>query len=75
MRKFDIGSGHKGNGLTVWNRLREVHGDYETIAHISPNREIKYYVKNLPQEVIETVERLAQSNPNVSATQEQKVFY
>ena len=22
-----------GNGLTVWNRLEEEHGDYKTVAH------------------------------------------
>ena len=34
--RYDLGYGHLGNGLTVWNRLEEVHGDYKTVAHIDP---------------------------------------
>jgi hypothetical protein len=74
-RKFDLGSGHKGNGITVWNRAKEVHGDYEQIAHIDKNRKIKYYIKNPPKEVKAYVEKIAKgSNPNVSTTQSSKVF-
>lgn len=74
-RKFDLGSGHMGNGITVWNRAREVHGDYETIAHVDANRKIKYYIKNPPKEVKDYVEKIAKGpNMHVSATQSQKVF-
>jgi len=74
-KKFDLGSGHMGNGISVWNRAKEVHGDYEKIAHIDQNRKIKYYIKNPPKEVIQYVEKIAKGkNPNISATQSQKVF-
>jgi hypothetical protein len=74
-RKFELGSGHMGNGISVWNRAKEVHGDYEKIAHIDSNRKIKYYIKNPPKQVKDYVEKIAKGkNPNVSATQKQKVF-
>ena len=37
---YDIGMGYLGNGLTVWNRAVEVNGDYQNIAHISPEGKI-----------------------------------
>ena len=75
MKLENIGSGHLGNGLVVWNRAVEQHGDYKKIAHISANREIKYYMKRVSKEVRAHIEKLAQSNLSVSATQpEQKVF-
>lgn len=75
-RKFDLGAGHLGNGIKVWNRARQVHGDYETIAHINHDRTIKYYIKNPPQEVVEYVESIAKGpNRSVSTSQpDQKVF-
>ena len=36
-KAYDLGYGHLGNGLTVWNRLEEEHGDYKTVAHIAPD--------------------------------------
>ena len=74
-RKFDLGSGTLGNGISVWNRAKEVHGDYEKIAHIDRNRKITYYIKNPPREVKKYVEGIAKGkNPNISSTQSQKVF-
>lgn len=75
-RKFDLGAGHLGNGIVVWNRAKEVHGDYEKIAHIDRDRKIKYYVKNSPKEVMDYVEKIAKGkNPSVSTTKkDQKVF-
>ena len=37
-KQYDIGVGHLGNGLTIWNRAEEVNGDYKTIDHIETNR-------------------------------------
>lgn len=76
MRKFDLGCGHLGNGITVWNRAREVNGDYEKVAHIDAYRAITYRIKNPPKEVVEYCEKIAQGpNMSVSATQEyMKVF-
>ena len=54
--KYEMGFGMKGNGTTVWNRLREVDGDYETIAHISDEGEIKYYRDDLPTDVMQQIE-------------------
>ena len=58
--EFDIGMGYLGNGLTVWNRAVEVNGDYQNIAHISPEGEITYYVPDLPQSVVERIEKAAE---------------
>lgn len=75
-RKFDLGSGHKGNGITIWNRAKEIHGDYETIAHIDPNRKITYYIKNPPPEVKTYVEKIAKGkNMSVSTTQKDKKIF
>ena len=57
MVEYDIGMGYLGNGLTVWNRAVEVNGDYQNIAHISPEGEITYYVQDLPQSVVERIEQ------------------
>ena len=58
--QYDIGMGYLGNGLTVWNRAVEVNGDYQNIAHISPEGEITYYVQDLPQSVVERIEQAAE---------------
>lgn len=60
MVEYDIGMGYLGNGLTVWNRAVEVNGDYQNIAHISPEGEITYYVQDLPQSVVERIEQAAE---------------
>ena len=57
--EYDIGMGYLGNGLTVWNRAVEVNGDYQNLAHISPEGEITYYVQNLPQSVVKRIEQAA----------------
>lgn len=56
---FDIGMGYLGNGLTVWNRAIEENGDYQTIAHISDEGEIHYYVDGLPEDVVARIEQAA----------------
>lgn len=56
---FDIGMGYLGNGLTVWNRAVEENGDYQTIAHISSEGEIRYYVDGLPEDVVARIEQAA----------------
>jgi hypothetical protein len=75
-KKFDLGSGTMGNGVVIWNRAKEVHGDYENVAHIDQNRKIKYYIKNPPKEVITYVENIAKGkNFSASASQSHmKVF-
>lgn len=66
-RKFDLGAGHLGNGVTVWNRAKEVGGDYETVAHIDRDRTISWHIKNPPKEVVDYVERIAKG-PNMSSS-------
>ena len=57
-KKIDLGCGYLGNGLTFWNRAKEVHGDYEKIAHISEDgKTVQYWIKNPTQEVIDFVEK------------------
>ena len=72
---FDLGFGHLGNGLAVWNRCKMVSGDYENIAHIAPERSVKFYVGDLPDEVVGKIYRKAiTSTATISATQDAPVF-
>jgi len=48
---YDIGSGWMGNGLTIWNRAEEEHGDYKIIAHIDDNGKLSVRDKNLPNQL------------------------
>ena len=74
-RKFDLGSGHLGHGISVYNKAKEVHGDYEKIAHIDDKRKVKWYIKNPTKEVKAYVDKIVKGkNPSISATQSQKVF-
>jgi len=75
MKPYNLGFASLGNGISVYDSNREEHGDYKKIAHISVNREVTYYVKRLPDNertIIETYAR--EEDPNVSQTQESKVF-
>jgi len=58
-KEYDLGAGYKGNGLTVWNRAEEVHGDYKTIAHVSEDGTIRFFEKNLPANVRAQIQRWA----------------
>ena len=58
-KAYDLGYGHLGNGLTVWNRLEEEHGDYKTVAHIAPDRTVTIYDEEMPQAVREEIQRIA----------------
>ena len=74
-KAYDLGYGHLGNGLTVWNRLEEEHGDYKTVAHIAPDRTVQIYDEEMPQTVREEIQRIADSSQmTVSATQDAPVF-
>ena len=72
---YDIGYGFLGNGLTVWNRLEEEHGDYKTVAHIDADRSVTFYDEGLPEAVKEQIRKVAaETQMNISATQETPVF-
>ena len=72
---YDLGFGHLGNGVTVWNRLELWDGDYKTIAHIAPDRTVKFYEDGLPEDVRAQIEEFAAtSTMTISATQDAPVF-
>lgn len=74
-KAYDLGFGHLGNGLTIWNRLEEVDGDYRTVAHIAPDRTVQIYDEEMPQEVRDRIQQVADSSEMmVSATQNTLVF-
>lgn len=74
-KAYDLGYGHLGNGLTVWNRLEEEHGDYKTVAHIAPDRTVTIYDEEMPQAVQEEIQRIADtSEMTISVTQDAPVF-
>ncbi len=72
---YDLGFGHLGNGVTVWNRLELRDGDYKTVAHIAPDRTVTYYEDGLPENVRAQIEEFAAtSTMTISATQDAPVF-
>ena len=74
-RSFDLGYGHLGNGLTVWNRLEEEHGDYKTLAYIAPDRTVTFYDPDLPDSIREQIQQIAATSElTISATQDAPVF-
>ena len=74
-KAYDLGYGYLGNGVTVWNRLEEEHGDYKTVAHIAPDRTVTIYDEEMPQAVREEIQHIADtSEMTVSATQDTPVF-
>lgn len=75
-RSFNLMSGHLGNGITIWNKNRMKHGNYEVVAHIDRNRKISYRIDNPPEEVVKYAEKIAKGpNPGISSSQpDQKVF-
>ena len=74
-KAYELGYGYMGNGLTVWNRLEEVHGDYRTVAHIDPDRTVQIYDEEMPQEVRDKIQQIADtSEMTISATQDTPVF-
>jgi len=72
-RDYDLNYGCLGNGLVVWNRLKEVSGDYEKIAHIDRNRQVKLY-KKLPYEVEQEVRKISQIPNPIYATSQPDVL-
>lgn len=75
LSQYDLGYGHLGNGLTVWNRLEEVDGDYKTIAHIAPDRTVTLYDNDLPEPIQDQIQYIAATTEmTISATQDAPVF-
>ena len=76
LSRYDLGYGAMGNGLTVWNRKEQEHGDYKTIAHIDADRSVTFYDDNLPDVIRERIREVARTAElTVSATQDTPVFH
>ncbi|AOT68757.1 YodL domain-containing protein [Geosporobacter ferrireducens] len=74
-KQYELGYGHMGNGLTVWNRLEEKDGDYVTVAHIATDRSVTFYDKDMPDDVKAQIEETARTTEmSVSATQDAPLF-
>jgi DNA repair protein RadC len=58
--QYDIAFGHKGNGITVWNRQQFENNDYKTIAHISDSGQVNLYDNNLPEDVKKQIRNIAE---------------
>jgi hypothetical protein len=74
MKKRDLLFMSFGNGITVCDRLHEKHGDYETVAHIDAHRKITYRTKLSKVAIAEIEAEANTADPQISYTQEQKVF-
>ncbi len=73
--RYDLGYGHMGNGLTVWNRMETENGDYKTIAHIDTERKVTFYDAGIPEESKAQILKVAEtSDMSISATQDAPVF-
>ncbi len=57
--KYDLGYGKLGNGVTVWNRAKEVNGDYMRVAHIDANGKITWNDKKAPAAVKAKIKKVA----------------
>ena len=74
-KQYDLGYGYMGNGLTVWNRLEEEHGDYKTVAHIEADRTVTFYDEAMPESVKAQIREVAETTEmTISATQDASVF-
>lgn len=74
-KRYDLGYGHMGNGLTVWNRLEEKDGDYITIAHIASDRSVTFFDQDMPENVKKRIEQVARTSElTVSTAQDTPVF-
>ena len=58
--QYDIAFGHKGNGITVWDRQQFENNDYKTIAHISDNGQVNFYDNNLQEDVKKQIRNKAE---------------
>ncbi len=58
---YDLGYGFLGNGITVWNRAEEIHGDYRTVAHIETDRSVNFYDDAMPEDVRQQINAVALS--------------
>lgn len=57
--QYDIAFGHKGSGITVWDRQQIENGDYKTIAHIPDSGKVYFYDNNLPDNIKRQIRNFA----------------
>lgn len=70
MKTRELHFGHLGNGVTVYDVNNEKNGDYETVAHIRPNRTVKFYTNKLTTSEKKQILNFASGdNMTISATQ------
>lgn len=67
---------HLGNGITVWHptKMDERTNDHQILAHIYLDRTVELRVEVDGQQLHEILEVAATQDPEVSITQNQKVF-
>lgn len=67
---------HLGNGITVWHptRMDGRTNDHQILAHIYLDRCIELYIEVTGEEMHEIIEVATTQDPEVSITQNQKVF-
>ncbi len=74
-KQYELGFGHLGNGLSVWNRFEEKNNDYVKVAHIDFDRTIKFYDEQMPEHIKAEIIKVAQTSVmTVSVTQDTPVF-
>ena len=59
-KQYNLGYGHLGNGMTVWNKAELANGDYKTVAHIQPDRTVTFY-EDVPDAVRAEIEKIART--------------
>lgn len=75
LKASDLGFGHMGNGITVWDRSRTNGSrDYLTVAHISHDRIVDYWEEVSDEQRAEIEKYAKTGDPQISQTQDQKVF-
>lgn len=60
-KKYDVGAGFMGNGLTIWNRAEEENNDYRIIAHIDPYGKISIRDKEIPSNIMNMIKDWAEA--------------
>lgn len=71
----DLSFGSLGNGVTVWDKKRQKHGDSRIVAHISRQRKIRFYISDLSDEAKKAIRRFAKrSNVRMSTSQPEFVM-
>lgn len=73
--KKDLATFVYPEGLLIVNTAREINGNYERIAFINRDREVIFYKKQLPKNVIDYINNKKNSNPNISTSQKIPLFY